>query len=112
MKMARPFKDLLKNLPKERLERIEKRKKDVLQDITIRDLRQVYECTQKQLGETLKINQAAISKMENQTDMHISTLRKLLEAMGARLKIVAEFPEGEVVITQFIDDPAAEKVDT
>ena len=104
--MAKPFRDLLKNLPKERLERIEKRKKDVLQDITIRDLRQVYECTQKQLGESLKINQAAISKMENQTDMHISTLRKLLEGMGARLKIIAEFPEGEVVITQFMDDDA------
>ena len=109
--MAKPFRDLLKNLPKERLERIEKRKKDVLQDITIRDLRQVYECTQKQLGESLKINQAAISKMENQTDMHISTLRKLLEAMGARLKIIAEFPEGEVVITQFTDDDTPEKVD-
>ena len=109
--MAKPFRDLLKNLPKERLERIEKRKKDVLQDITIRDLRQVYECTQKQLGESLKINQAAISKMENQTDMHISTLRKLLQAMGARLKIIAEFPEGEVVITQFTDDDTSEKVD-
>jgi transcriptional regulator with XRE-family HTH domain len=111
MTMAKPFRDLLKNLSKERIERIERRKKDVLQDITIRDLRQVYECTQKQLGESLKINQAAISKMENQTDMHISTLRKLLEAMGARLKIIAEFPEGEVVITQFTDDDAPEKVD-
>ena len=49
--------------------------------------------------------------MENQTDMHISTLRKLLEGMGARLKIIAEFPEGEVVITQFTDDDAPEKVD-
>jgi len=110
--MAKPFKDLLKNLPKEPLDRIEKRKNEVLQDITIRDLRQVYNCTQKQLGDTLKINQAAISKMENQSDMHISTLRKLLEAMGAKLKIVAEFPEGEVVITQFCDDNTPEKVDT
>jgi len=109
--MAKPFRDLLKNLPKERLERIEKKKNEVLRDITIRDLRQVYSCTQKQIGEALKINQAAISKMENQSDMHISTLRKLLEAMGARLKIVAEFPEGEVEITQFSDDDTSEKVD-
>lgn len=33
--------------------------------------------------------------------MRISTLRKLLAAMGGALKIVAEFPEGEVVIDQF-----------
>ena len=98
-------------MPKERLQQIDKRKNEVLQEITIRDLRQVYKCTQKQLGEMLRINQAAISKMENQSDMYISTLRRLLEAMGARLKIVAEFPEGEVVITQFSDDDAPEKVD-
>ena len=110
-KMAKPFRDLLKNMPKERLQQIDKRKNEVLQEITIRDLRQVYKCTQKQLGEMLRINQAAISKMENQSDMYISTLRRLLEAMGARLKIVAEFPEGEVVITQFSDDDAPEKVD-
>lgn len=33
--------------------------------------------------------------------MRISTLRKLLAAMGGNLKLVAEFPEGEVVVDQF-----------
>jgi len=46
--------------------------------------------------------------MESQSDMYVSTLRRFLEAMGAQLKIVAEFPDGEVVINQFkqSDDPA------
>jgi hypothetical protein len=33
--------------------------------------------------------------------MRISTLRKLLSAMGGNLKLVVEFPEGEVVLDQF-----------
>jgi hypothetical protein len=33
--------------------------------------------------------------------MYVSTLRRVLEAMGARLEIVAEFPDRRVVIDQF-----------
>ncbi len=47
------------------------------------------------------MNQAAVSKLEHQSDMYISTLRRFLEAMGARLQIVASFPEGDVCINQF-----------
>jgi len=39
--------------------------------------------------------------MENQSDMFISTLRRFLGAMGGKLKIVAEFPDHEIVINQF-----------
>jgi hypothetical protein len=53
------------------------------------------------LADILNVNQAALSKMESQTDMRVSTLSKLLSAMGGTLKLVAEFPEGEVVINQF-----------
>ena len=28
-------------------------------------------------------------------------MRRVLEAMGAKLKIIAEFPDGEIVISQF-----------
>ena len=110
--MVKPFRDLLKNMPPGRLERITKRKDEILHEITLKELRQAIEFTQKQLAETLKINQAAISKMESQSDMYIRTLRKFLEAMGARLKIVAEFPDGDVIIKQFSEEDAPEKVET
>ena len=35
--------------------------------------------------------------------MYVSTLRSYIEALGGRLKIVAEFPGGEVAITNFSD---------
>jgi len=102
--MARSFKKLLKEMSPERRKRIESRARKTVKEINLRELRQAFALTQQQLADTLKINQAAISKMESQSDMYLSTLRRFLEAMGARLKIVAEFPDGdEVVINQFTE---------
>ena len=33
-----------------------------------------------------------------QTDMHISTLRRSIEAMGGKLSLMAEFPDREPVV--------------
>ena len=100
--MAKSFNKLLDEMSPQRRKRIEKQARSALTEINLRELRQAFALTQKQLADTLKINQAAISKMENQSDMYLSTLRRFLEAMGARLRIVAEFPGGdEVVISQF-----------
>ena len=58
---------------------------------------------QRNLTKRLKVNQPAVSKMEQRADVYVSNLRSYIEAVGGRLKIVAEFPEGEVVITNFSD---------
>jgi transcriptional regulator with XRE-family HTH domain len=58
--------------------------------------------TQQQLARILKVNQAAVSKMERRTDMYLSTLREFIRAMGGELKITATFPGGgQVEIKQF-----------
>jgi hypothetical protein len=49
------------------------------------------------------MNQAAISKFEHQSDIYIGTLRKILLAMGAELRIIAHFQDTDVVIDQFTD---------
>jgi DNA-binding transcriptional regulator YiaG len=99
--MAKSFKKLLAKMPKERRARIEARARKTLKEINLRELRQAFALTQQQLAESLEINQAAVSKMESQSDMYLSTLRRILKAMGAELRIVARFPGGEVVINQF-----------
>jgi predicted transcriptional regulator len=105
--VAKPFEDLLAKMSPERRARIEQGAKKIRDDINLRELRKAVKLTQKELAETLEINQAAISKMESQSDMYISTLRRILEAMGGSLKIVAEFPGGEVVIKQFTQEDEA-----
>ena len=59
--------------------------------------------TQKAVGDVLNVNQPVVAKLERRADMYVSNLRAHIEAMGGRLNIVAEFPQGSVVITNFSD---------
>ena len=59
--------------------------------------------TQRALGEALHVNQPAVAKLERRADMYVSNLRAYIEAMGGRLNIIAEFPQGSVGITNFSD---------
>jgi transcriptional regulator with XRE-family HTH domain len=99
--MAKPFKKLVQKMPAASRARVTKRKQALIEEMALQELRQALSLTQTQLAESLKINQAAVSKIESQSDMYVSTLRRVLEAMGARLQIVAEFPDRRVVIDQF-----------
>jgi len=65
------------------------------------ELREAREMTQVHLARILKVNQAAVSKMERRTDMYISTLQDFVRAMGGELKITARLPDGTVEISQF-----------
>lgn len=99
--MAKPFKELKEKMSPERREKVENKAQAILMNMALQELRKTRHLSQQDLAQILKVNQAALSKMENQADMRISTLRKLLAAMGGNLKLVAEFPDTEVVINQF-----------
>ena len=99
--MAKSFKELKEKMSPQRREQIQDRAQAILLGMALQELRKKRHFTQQELADILDVNQAALSKMENQTDIRVSTLSKLLSAMGGSLKIVAEFPEGEVVINQF-----------
>ena len=103
--MAKSFTNLLNALPKERRERVEARAQEMLLEMALQDLRQKRHLTQQQLAERLNLQQAAVSKMENQSDMHIATLQRMIAAMGGHLKLVAQFPDEEIVINQFEQQP-------
>lgn len=99
--MSKSFKSLIEKMPIERQERIKQKAKELKTQMALGELRRALELTQGHLAESLSMNQAAISKFEHQSDIYISTLRKILSAMGAELKIVAHFPDTDVVIDQF-----------
>ena len=46
-------------------------------------------------------DRAATRRDEILREISLKQLRRALEAMGARLKIIAEFHNGEIVISQF-----------
>ena len=99
--MTTPFADLLASLPEERRRRIAERTEELLANLALQELRQARSLSQEELGRALHINQASVSKLERRTDMYISTLRRVVEAMGGELEITARFPEGRVRIRQF-----------
>ena len=99
--MATPFKKLVNEMKPGRQERIRTRIGTLAGEMALQEVRQALELTQQQIADALHLNQAAISKLEHQSDMYISTLRKFLLAMGGNLKIVATFPEGDIVISEF-----------
>ena len=73
----------------------------MLAEMPLNELRQARGLSQKMLAEVLHIQQPAIAKIEKRTDMYLSTLRSHIEAMGGQLEIVARFPDGAVMISNF-----------
>ena len=73
----------------------------MLAEMPLQELRLARGMTQGALANTLKVRQAAISKLERRTDMYISSLRSHIRALGGELEIVARFPDGEVRISSF-----------
>ena len=60
------------------------------------ELRRARGISQQALAETLGARQPSVSKLERQDDMHVSTLRKYIAALGGELEITARFPGGAV----------------
>jgi DNA-binding XRE family transcriptional regulator len=99
--MAKSFKLLREKMSPERRARNEARVQELLDEIALQELRQSLNLTQEQVAEALQSNQATVSKLERQSDMYISSLQKFVVALGGQLKLVASFPDREVVINQF-----------
>lgn len=78
------------------------------EEIALAELRQALQLTQTELANKLQIQQATVYHWEQNTDMYISHLRKVIEAMGGQLEIVAHFPDGEVKITNFSQEQSVQ----
>lgn len=99
--MARNFKELEEKMSPESGARAEALAKGMMADMLLAEMRKFIGLTQEQLAQTLGITQPSLSKLENQDDMQISTLRRLIEALGGQMEIIAHLPNGDIRIRQF-----------
>ena len=97
----KPWSELTKDFTPQRRRRIDEMAKKMIAEMPLHELRRARALTQQDLAKSLNVNQPAVSKMEQRTDVYISSLRSYIEAVGGKLRITAEFPEGEVGITNF-----------
>jgi DNA-binding XRE family transcriptional regulator len=92
------LKEKLATLPATRRKKIARRTEALIaEELTMRELRKARNITQVQLAKALGVKQEQISRIEKRTDLHLSTLRRAVEAMGGELILSAKFPDGAPV---------------
>ena len=102
--MAKKWDNLKKRMSPEAQARVDVRVKDTLASMPLSEIRRAIGLTQAQLAETLHMGQGSISKIENSTDMYLSTLRRFVAALGGELIIKASFPEGREFVINHLSD--------
>jgi predicted XRE-type DNA-binding protein len=92
---------LFEKLSPQRRARVDARVREMKEQMLLSELRQLFDLTQAQVAEALGVSQPEISRLEGQGDMQISTLAKLVGALGGELEISVKLPNGRVKLAQF-----------
>lgn len=99
--MAINIDDIIRKLPKARQARIEKRAAELIEnELTLRDLRRRLSMTQGQLAKRLGKKQGNVSRLERARDWKLSTLHKVLEAMGVEVTFLIKAPGQKLIKVQ------------
>ena len=96
-----PFSNLTANFSRLRKAKIAAQTEKLKSEMALNELREAFSLTQGELASKLNVKQPAISRLEKRSDMYISHLREVIEAMGGELEITARFNDNEVKITNF-----------
>ena len=97
--MTKTLDEILKKVGPARRKRINARTSQLIaEEMSLRELRRAHKLTQERIAETLGIGQDQVSRLEQRSDLLLSTLRSYVEAMGGRLTIIAEFPSHKPVV--------------
>lgn len=84
----------LAGLSPTRRRKVEARAAELILEFSMGELRKARALTQKDVAKRLRIKQANVSKLEQRSDMMLSTLRSYVEAIGGNLDLVVYF-EGQ-----------------
>lgn len=103
--MGKTHEELMAELSPERRKRVEARAAELIaEETSLRDLRQAHQLTQQRMAKRLGVRQHSISRLEQRSDMLLSTLRDYIGKMGGELVLTAQFPDRDPVrIAGFAD---------
>ncbi len=99
--MAKKFENLEKQMDPKRLARATAKAKEVMAEMLLAEIRKEAGFTQKDIAKTIGIKQPSLSKLESQDDIQVSTLQRLIQALGGQLELIAHMPGGDIRISQF-----------
>lgn len=91
--MGRTLDDMMATLPDARRRKVEARSTELIAEVEgLKALRQLAERSQAEMASVLRIKQPSVHKIEKQTDLYLSTLRRYVEAAGGTLELRVELP--------------------
>lgn len=91
--MGRTLDDMMATLPDARRRKVEARSAELIAEVEgLKALRQLAERSQAEMASVLRIKQPSVHKIEKQTDLYLSTLRRYVEAAGGTLELRVELP--------------------
>jgi DNA-binding XRE family transcriptional regulator len=70
----------------------------VADEMALRELRKALDRTQATVAKTLGITQDGVSRLEQRSDLLLSTLRGYINAIGGELKLIVELPHHRPVV--------------
>jgi predicted transcriptional regulator len=96
----RPFGELTKTFTPERRARMAAKAAVLREEMTLEELRKSRSLSQEDLASAMVVGQPAVAKLEKRADMHVSNLRRYIEALGGTLEITARFNDASAVISK------------
>lgn len=67
--------------------------------LSLKDLRELYDCSQVKLAEKVGVKQSAISRFEQRSEVKLGTLAAAVKALGGELEVRAHFSDADVPIS-------------
>ncbi|EQC00684.1 MULTISPECIES: helix-turn-helix domain-containing protein [Photorhabdus] len=75
--------------------RIKEMAEEMILETGLQLMREELQLSQKSLAETMGVSQPAIAQIEQRgNDVKLATLKRYIEAMGGKLSLAVELPEG------------------
>jgi len=113
MSKGKILQNIWDNLPDERKQRIQARTEELEAEyLTLQELRKAVGLTQAEVSRSLQMPQSNLSRLERESDMLLSTLRKYIDAIGGNLTILIELPNQPPVRLNTLSDLVSQDVDS
>lgn len=103
--------DIEAQLSPERRAAVEARVDEIHTSLRLDGLRKARGLTQEEMADLLDAREMEVPKLEGRTDVRVSTLRSVIEAMAGEMEIRARFPDAEYMIDVSGEDARVQRVD-
>jgi DNA-binding XRE family transcriptional regulator len=95
----RPLKDIDALMGPKRVAEAKSMARKKMKRMFLREVRKQLGLTQAKLAKAMGVSQSALSQLESQDDMQLSTLRRLVHAMGGHIDVVLHLDNRLIVLS-------------